>query len=175
MLDIFGIRLKLVQSTSPVRGKLAASVLEADGKARPDLFVWDPMSAILQFEEDRLGELLYAARKTVGGGLYLSLRAVELFIELVNSIRDLFGGSYGGSLGFGGFGGLAAMASAFFYLLATVAAAILNLPFQALAWLLRRRIQSQMRSEREQVLAQVLAFFESLNEPASQEPEPMLN
>lgn len=167
MLDVFGIHLKLVQSTSPVPGKLAATVVEADGKARPDLFIWDPMSAIVQFEEDRLTELLYAARRTMGGGLYLTLRTGEIFIEIVNSVRDLFGGSYGGSLGFGGFGGLAYMASAFIFLLATVAAAVVTMPFHAIAWFLRSRIKSQMQGERDRVIAQAIAFFENVEQPDS--------
>ncbi|MBP9953496.1 MAG: hypothetical protein KBF22_03380 [Ottowia sp.] len=59
MLDILGIQLKLIASTSPVAGKVGASILEADGSIRADMFMHDPVGNFVQFEEERLQTLLF--------------------------------------------------------------------------------------------------------------------
>ena len=58
MLDILGIQLKLIASTSPVAGKVGASIL-ADGSIRADMFMHDPVGNFVQFEEERLQTLLF--------------------------------------------------------------------------------------------------------------------
>ena len=162
MLEIFGISLKLVQSTSPIPGKLAASVVQADGKVWVDLFLWDPMSKALQIDEEAFSRLLVGAKKAQGGWAGIVLWITDFVIQVVNGVRGLFGGSYGGSLGFGQMGGMVAAASAVAFIIATIAAAVVVIPLSCLAWALRLHINGQIRREREKVLDQVIGFFETL-------------
>lgn len=158
-LEVFGIRVKLVQSTSPVPGKLAASVQEADNSIRPDLFIWDPMSAVVQFDEDRLLQFLADAKKSQRGWKTVVLWITDFAISVIKGLRDMFGGSYGGSLGSGGLGSMVAAASAIFFMIAAVAAAIVVFPLSLLAWLLRLKVNAEISAERQKVLAQVMEFF----------------
>ena len=162
MLEIFGVSLKLVQSTSPVPGKLAASVVQVNGKVWADLFLWDPLSKVLQFDEDAFSQLLVSAKKAEGGWVSIVLSITDFVIRIVNGLRGLFGGSYGGSLGFGQVGALVATASALAFIVATVAAAVVVIPLSCMAWALRLHINAQIRREREKVAAQVFSFFETL-------------
>jgi hypothetical protein len=85
-------------------------------------------------------------------------------IRVVKGLRGLFGGSYGGSLGFGQMGGLVAATSALAFIVATIAAAVVVLPLSFLAWALRLHINGQIRREREKVSAQACVFFEALEQ-----------
>ena len=163
-LEMFGVRVKLIQSTSPVPGKLAASVQEADSSVRPDFFIWDPMSAVVQFDETRLYELLGAAKRARFGWVSVVLRVTDFAISVVKGLRNLFGGSYGGSLGFGGLGSIVATASAVFFIIAAVAGAIVVIPLSLLAWVLRLKINAEIAAEREKVLAQVIEFFQAIQQ-----------
>lgn len=161
-LEVFGARVKLIQSTSPIPGKLAASVQEADNSVRPDLFFWDPMGAVVQFDERRLCELLEDAKRSRLGWASVVLWITDFAISVVKGLRNLFGGSYGGSLGFGGLGSLVAMASAIFFLIAAVAAAVVVIPLSILTWVLRLKVNAEISAEREKVLAQVIQFFKEI-------------
>lgn len=166
MLEIFGVSVKLVQSTSPVPGKLAASVVQADGKVWADLFLWDPLSKVLQFDEDAFSQLLVSTKKAQGGWVSIVLWITDFMIRVANGLRGLFGGSYSGSFGFGQVGGLVAAVSAMAFIVATIAAAVVVIPLSCLAWALRLHINGQIRRERETVVAQVFGFFETLGKHA---------
>lgn len=162
MLDIFGIHLKLIPSTSPVPGKLGASIMEADGSIRADMFMLDPVGDFLQFDEDRLQQLLYQARKTQGGAVAQALSFADSMVGVFDALRRMFGGRYSGALGFGEFGGLMATVQTLMAITATVITFVLKLPFQAVGWFLRRRLQREIAHERQHVLNQVSQFFRDL-------------
>lgn len=159
MLEIFGIHLKLIASTSPVPGKLGASIMEADGSIRPDMFLLDPVGDFLQFEEERLQQLLYQSRKAKGGGLAWTLWFIDGMVDVIDSFRSMFGGRYSGALGFGDFGGLMATVQSLMSMTAAVVAFVLRLPFQAVGWFLRRKLHKELALERQHVLNQVSQFF----------------
>ena len=163
MLEIFGIHLKLIPSTSPVPGKLGASIMEADGSIRADMFMLDPVGEFLQFDEDRLQQLLYQARKTQGGAVAQALWLTDSVVGVFDAFRRVFGGRYSGALGFGEFGGLMATVQSLMAMTAAIVAFMLKLPFQAVGWFLRRKLQQEIANERQHVLNQVSRFFHSLS------------
>ena len=67
-----------------------------------------------------------------------------------------------GALGYGEFGGLMATVQSLMSITAAFIAFILRLPFQAVGWLLRRKLQQEITNERQHVLNQVHQFFHSL-------------
>lgn len=162
MLEIFGIHLKIIPSTSPVAGKLGASIMEADGSVRPDMFMLDPVGNFLQFEEERLQQLLYQARNAKGDVVARALWISDGMVGLIDTFRRLFGGQYSGALGYGDFGRLMATVQSLMSMTAAIVAFILKLPFQAVGWILRKRLQREMVRERQHVLNQVSLFFQSL-------------
>lgn len=162
MLDILGIQLKLIASTSPVAGKVGASILEADGSIRADMFMHDPVGNFVQFEEERLQTLLYQARMSKGDAVARTFWVSEGIIEMTNSFRNLFGGQYGGALGYGDFGRLMATVQSLMSITAALIAFIVRLPFHAVGWFLRRKLQQEIANERQHVLNQVHQFFKSL-------------
>jgi hypothetical protein len=163
LLEIFGIHLKLIPSTSPVPGKLGASIMEADGSVRADMFMLDPVGDFLQFDEGRLQQLLYQARMTQGGAIARTLSYTDGMVGLLDAFRRMFGGRYSGPLGFGEFGGLMATVQSLMAITATVIAFVLKLPFQAVGWFLRRKLQQEIANERQHVLSQVSQFFHSIS------------
>jgi hypothetical protein len=167
VLEMFGARVKLIQSTSPVPGKLAASVLESDNSVRPDLFLWDPLGSVVQFDEDRLSQLLADAKRSQHGWATLVLMVTDFAISVVKRLRSLFGGSYGGSLGFGGLGSMVAIASAMLFIVAALAAAVVVIPLSILAWVLRSKVNADISVEKEKVLANVIVFFRGIQEDSS--------
>lgn len=162
MLDIFGIQLKLIPSTSPVAGKVGASILEADGSIRADMFMHDPVGNFVQFEEERLQTLLYQARMTKRDAVARALWISDGMVDMINAFRNMFGGRYSGALGYGEFGGLMATVQSLMSITAAFIAFILRLPFQAVGWLLRRKLQQEITNERQHVLNQVHQLFQSL-------------
>lgn len=162
MLEIFGIHLKLIPSTSPVAGKLGASIMEADGSVRPDMFMLDPVGDFLQFEEERLHQLLYQARKTKGGAVTWTLWFTDGMVDVIDTFRSMFGGRYSGAMGFGDVGGLMATVQSLMSITAGILAFILKLPFLAIGWPLRRKLKAEITKERQHVLNQVTQFFHSL-------------
>jgi hypothetical protein len=163
LIDVFGTRLELIRSTSPVPGKWAASVQGNGNSVIPDLFLWDPMVASVQYDEARLTEWLEAVQRSRLGLAALLLGVTDALIWAVKGARRLFGGSYGGSLGFGGLGALVAVMSAVLLTVATLAAALVLAPLSFAAWLLRKRLLTQVMSEKEKVLIQASEFFEQLS------------
>lgn len=162
MLEIFGIHLKLIPSTSPVAGKLSASIMEADGSVRADMFMLDPVGNFLQFEEERLHQLLYQARNAKGDMVARALWISDGMVGLIDTFRRMFGGQYSGALGYGDFGRLMATVQSLMSMTAAIVAFILKLPFQTVGWFLRKRLQQEMVRERQHVLNQVSLFFQSL-------------
>jgi hypothetical protein len=161
-LQVFGSHRTLVQSTSPLPGKLAVSVVEADGAAWPDMFLWDPMSQLVHYNEETLVDFLLAAKRREGVTTAAVLGLTDGAIAAVKRIRGLFGGSYGGALGFGPLGTIVAMASAVLAIMAAVAAVAVVVPLSIVAVLLRYRIGGQIRAEKQRVLDQVTSYFEQL-------------
>lgn len=162
MIEIFGIHLKLIPSTSPVPGKLGASILEADGSIRADMFMLDPVGDFLQFDEDRLQQLLYQARKTQGGTTARVLGFTDGMVYMLDAFKNLFGGSYSGALGYSDFGRLMATVASLMSITAAIFAFVLKLPFQTIGWFLRRKLQQEISQERQHVLNQVSQFFQGL-------------
>lgn len=166
MLEVFGVHLTLVPSTSPVPGKLSASVIATDGSVKADLFLWDPMSSVVQFDEGQLHQLLHEVKKAQRGWASIVLWVTDLVISVVNGLRAVCGGSYGGSLGFGQMGSIVTIASAMLFVVATILAAVVVIPLSLITWLLRRHINGQIRLERAKAINQAIAFFERAQEPA---------
>jgi hypothetical protein len=171
-LQVFGRRRTLLQSTSPLQGKLAASVVEGDGAAWPDMFLWDPMSGLLQYDEDRLAAFLQAAKRGESGVAAVILWLTDGAIIVVKWLRSLFGGSYGGAFGFGPLGSIVAMASAVLAIMAAIVAAVVLVPLSIVGGILRYRIGAQIRAEKQVVLTQVTSFFEQLQ--VKQETGPVM-
>lgn len=162
MIEVFGARKELRQSTSPVPGKVCVAVVEHDGRAWPDLFLWDPISDIVQWDHARVEEFLRATKRRQSPLANAVLWTTEGMITLVRGIRGLFGGSYGGSLGFGQLGGLVAMMSAVLAIVAFLAAAVVLVPLTLIAWGLRAWIDQQVKKEAPKVVDQVQVFCRSL-------------
>lgn len=149
MLDIFGIQLKLIPSTSPVAGKVGASILEADGSIRAAMFMHDPVGNFVQFEEERLQTLLYQARMTKRDAVARALWISDGMVDMINAFRNFFGGRYSGALGYGEFGGLMATVQSLMSITAAFIAFILRLPFQVVGWFARRKLQQEITNERQ--------------------------
>jgi hypothetical protein len=166
LIDVFGLQLKLAQSTSPVPGKLAATVLAGDQRVWADLFVWDPLSQVIQFDEEVLHELMRGARRAQSPWASGALSVTDFGISIIQGIKRLFGGSYGGSLGYGQMGAITAMASAFFFLVVSILAALIVAPLSIVAWLLRHKINSDIDKEKPRVLQQAIGFFQGIQPQA---------
>jgi hypothetical protein len=163
LIEVFGVQLRVAQSTSPVPGKLAASVIAADQKIWADLFLWDPLSQMIQFDEEALDHILKGARRTNSPWVSGVLTVTDFGISIVKSIKRLFGGSYGGSLGYGQMGGITAMASAFAFVVVSILAAFIVVPLSILAGVLRYKINSDINKEKPRVLEQAIGFFQALS------------
>lgn len=159
MLEIFGVQLRLVPSTSPVPGMRAASLVDASGAVRPNLFSWDPLGQIVHYEQDALYALVHDVKKSKAGVSLAVLWVTDFAIRLIKGLRSLFGGSYGGSFGFGSLGGMMAAISAVLFILASITAAAVITPLAILAWVLRYRIDREISVESQKVLSQVSEYF----------------
>ncbi|HXD39861.1 MAG TPA: hypothetical protein VN649_04825 [Ramlibacter sp.] len=161
-IDVFGVQLKLAQSTSPVPGKLAATVVAGDQRVWADFFLWDPLSQVIQFDEEALHQLMRGARRTQSPWASGALTVTDFGISVVQGIKRLSGGSYGGSLGFGQMGAITAMASALFFIVVSIMAAVVIAPLSIVAWLLRQKIDSDINKEKPRVLEQAIGFFQAI-------------
>ena len=162
MLEVFGVKLQLIESTSPVPGKLCASVLDASGGVMPDMFMHDPKGQFIQFDEEAIETLLYKAFRTKGGVVPVLLGICRGAIATLDGLRRLFGGSYSGALGYGTAGQSISMVSAFMSIVAAIFTTVLKLPFSLCKWLLEWRLKSQFAAEKTKVIEQVQAFFANL-------------
>lgn len=158
-LEIFGVKLKLVESTSPVPGRRCASVLTGDGSVWADLFVFDPLSGILEFDEARLKSLLIGAKRT-------QTPWMSWVLSICNGVRSAAGafsratdGSYGGTFGYGQAGSLVAMTSAWFRIFLVAAIFIFTIPFTLVGGFVAMLMEPQIKRERERALDQVIGFF----------------
>jgi hypothetical protein len=162
VLEIFGVNLKLIESTSPVPGKLCASVLDAAGKVMPDMFMHDPKGDFTQYDEGEVDRLLHQAFRAKGGFVPLLLGVCRGAIATLDGIRRLFGGSYSGSLGVGNVGQTVSMASAFMSIVAWIFTTVLKAPFSLVAGVVQWRLKSQFAAEKAKLIEQVQVFFASL-------------
>jgi hypothetical protein len=167
-IDVFGVQLELTQSTSPISGKLAASVIGRDQKVWADLFVWDPLSQVIQFDEEALQLLLRGACRTRSPWVSGALTLTDFGISVVSAIKRLFGGSYGGSLGFGPVGAITATLSSLALIVVSILGAIIIIPLSILAWLLHQKINSDIDTERPRVVQQAIGFFQTISNQNAQ-------
>lgn len=158
-INIFKSKVVLIQSTSPVPGKLAATAIDPKKRIWADLFLWDPMSGVVQFDGDTLYQLLVQERRKQSPWIAGALWVTEGAISVVKAIKRLTGGSYGGSLGYGEFGRMAGLASAVMAIVFAILAAVVLAPLTLIAWVLRKLIDQDMSSETQQVVDQVGTFF----------------
>ena len=161
-LTIFDNDIEILQSTSPVPGKLAASLTMANQSALPDAFVWDPMSGIIQYDEQVVMNLLGMLRKAKGGIVSIVLMISDGLIAVVKWIRRLFGGNYGGSMGYGQAGSIVAAASAILLIMISIAAAVIILPLSIVAWVVRKKVEIEVKAEKKRLLDEVSNFFVGL-------------
>ena len=61
-ISIFGSTAELIESTSAMVGKRAAAVIDHNKKVWGDLFLWDPMNGMVQFDHNALYPLLLPAK-----------------------------------------------------------------------------------------------------------------
>ncbi len=158
-ISIFGSTAELIESTSAVVGKRAAAVIDHNKKVWGDLFLWDPMNGMVQFDRHALYPLLLQQRRKTSPWLGATLWLTDGAISLVKGIRRMTGGSYGGTFGYGDFGSIMAMGSAVVSVMFAIAAAIVLAPLIILGWCLRQWINHELVSESQRVVDQVGAFF----------------
>ena len=160
-IDIFGSSVQLVPATSPVPGRQAATAIDWTQKIWQDLFLQDPQNGIVNFEEDVLCELMRNAKFRQTKWLGLALGVTGGAMSIVNGIKRLSGGSYGGSLGYGSAGGLVSSASAIFTILIAILAFIALAPLTLVSWVLRAKMDRDIKVELQRVIDQVSVFFEN--------------
>jgi hypothetical protein len=159
VFEVFGAKFRFVQSTSPVQGKHCASIVGPDGSAWPDMFLWDPMSQLVQFDEDRLDALLFEQRRRQLTWLGALAWLADAGIYMARMVRALFSGSYGGSLGFGPMGSIVGIMSGVLLIVASAAAAVVIAPLALVGWIARTRMAAQVRRERQVLVVRAQAFF----------------
>src|SRR5690606_29812808 len=114
------------------------------------------------WDDARLLELMRETKRKRSPVLNLLLLITDAMTWLVRSIRGLFGGTYGGSFGFGNAGGMIAAASAILGIVAYLLAALALAPLLVLGWTLRRWLDSSVGREKTLVLSQASEFFVAL-------------
>jgi hypothetical protein len=162
MIEVFGWQSTLRKSTSPVPGKTSLAVVAPEGHAWTDVFLWDPVSGLLEWDQAKLEEVLFLAKRAQSPIVMSTLRSVEGLAGAVRWVRRVFSGSYGGSLGFGRMGSVVAMTSALMGVVMFLVAGVLLAPLIVIAWWIRLWINSQIRQEQQRVLAQVQELCKQL-------------
>ena len=160
-IEIFGSSVQLLPATSPVPGRLAATAIDWKQKIWQDLFLQDPKNGLINFESEVLYQLMSNAKVRHSRWLGVVLGVTDGAISVVNSIKRLSGGSYGGTFGHGSMGSMISSASAVFTIVITILAFIVLAPLTLVAWVLRSKMDREIKGELQNVINQVAAFFET--------------
>ena len=113
------------------------------------------------FEEQVLYQLMRSAKFRQAKWLGVVLGVTDGAMTIVNGIKRLSGGSYGGSLGYGSAGGLVSSASAILSILITILAFIVLAPLTLVSWVLNAKMNRDIKVELQSVINQVSVFFEN--------------
>jgi len=160
-IEIFGTSVQLVPATSPVPGYVAATAIDWKQKIWQNLFLQDPKNGTVSFEEQVLYQLMRSAKFRQAKWLGVVLGVTDGAMTIVNGIKRLSGGSYGGSFGYGSAGGLVSSASAIFSILINILAFIALTPLTLVSWVLNAKMNRDIKAELQSVINQVSVFFES--------------
>jgi hypothetical protein len=157
-----GRSFEVVEATSPVPGRRAVVLVEAGGKAWPDLFLWDPMSQTVQYDGEQLREFIVSAALAQSKWAAIVLAITDAVTGVGRAIHRMASGGYGGSFGFGSAGGLIAAAGAIFNLLVQVAAFAATLPFRLLGGAVRLWLTRSVQAEEAKLVQAMPAVFAAL-------------
>ncbi|TXT40791.1 MAG: hypothetical protein FD135_919 [Comamonadaceae bacterium] len=160
-IEIFGSSVQLLPATSPLPGRLAATAIDWKQKIWTALFLQDPMNGLINFESEVLYQLMRNAKVRQSRWLGVVLWVTDGAISVVNSIKRLSGGSYGGTFGYGSMGSMISSGSAIFTIVISILAFIALAPLTLVAWVLRFKMDRDIKAELQRVIDQVAVFFEA--------------
>jgi uncharacterized membrane protein len=166
-INIYNSQAELIESTSPVAGKRCATLIDQNKKVWSNLFLWDPLSGLVDFDGDTLYQLLAQERRKQAPGLAAAMWVTDGVIALVKMIKRVTGRSYGGSMGYSDFGRIVAMAGVLMAIVFGIAAVLVLAPLMLLGWVLRKVFDHSIMSELQRVVDQVAAFLAEKHEPTT--------
>lgn len=159
--DVFGNPVTLRLGTPLVTGQLTMSVLGANGKAWPQVFVYDQASEILETDNEKLFSVVNSYPSKTSFALSILIGISDVIVGIIDGIAGFIKGILGSFVGFGLIGIMFILMMVALSLMVSVYAFVIAAPVLAISFGLRHYKRNLLKAEAVKLQGAAESLFNS--------------